>query len=463
MIIMCFARKRRRKMTMMITPPRHSFGSTAALPLRQALPLVKQHAPQRLERREEGFASRANVLRALEDYAIYQAVLNYQPGTGDSRVDELHRTVSQNRLSTEELFGNPKLLANTYQALADEMLREVAQTNPAKLSTEEKHLLQGKTMLVQGYQQLAQDLARKATTTSLSEGVRKGGLAPKPTFSGWAGFLTKVFSFIPMNSYNSKTKDERKLWANGIIHTGSLLAGGTAGFLTKSFIADEAALTTITVGTIMTLSRNIYGVEGVSEALLATLIGKLIGARIAGALIKAVPGIGEIANAATAAGFHEAVGWGFYNMYEYQIANSEKPHCPVSFKPLLVMTGLAMAFGMEEVLYEHAQEQLFELEKLDFLNHRSSEYIFRAGENVINGSPPGSNGDIFWYKDQSLRLSSAPENGKFQTIAELIRFVDEVKEQLEINAIELLPLPPQMKEVYQLVAKGYLNKNGYDS
>jgi uncharacterized protein (DUF697 family) len=167
---------------------------------------------------------------------------------------------------------------------------------------------------------------------------------------------------------HEQRKKERYHEAGTIINIGSVMAGGTAGFLTKTMIADEAALTAITIGTIMGISKNIYGVNGLTEAAASVLVGKFLGLRLATAALKVAPVVGEFANAGSAVALHQLCGNAFVNWYEHQIDKGEKPSMPQEFKFFVAAVGLADAFFGEG---HHGEAQFDEARYDEYLKHHA--------------------------------------------------------------------------------------------
>lgn len=97
--------------------------------------------------------------------------------------------------------------------------------------------------------------------------------------------------------------DRRIVIVNVIIHGFAIARAVTAATLSQTVIGDEAALTALTIAMIVGISRVYNRPWGVGNALafLGCFAGFYLGTRGAVFLIKWIPGIGNAANAATAA------------------------------------------------------------------------------------------------------------------------------------------------------------------
>ncbi len=109
-------------------------------------------------------------------------------------------------------------------------------------------------------------------------------------------------------------KDRRIVMVNVLIHGFAVAHAATAAALSQTLVGDEAALTTLTVSMIISISRVYNRPFGVGEglAVLGIFGGFYVGTRGAVFLVKWIPGIGNAANAITTAVVTEILGWATY-------------------------------------------------------------------------------------------------------------------------------------------------------
>lgn len=98
---------------------------------------------------------------------------------------------------------------------------------------------------------------------------------------------------------------------HGIIHTASVAASAVGGGLAQIPCSDNALITPIQLGMIVSLGRvfNIELSESAAKATLASVAGATLGRAISQVLIGWIPGIGNMVNASTAAAVTESIGW----------------------------------------------------------------------------------------------------------------------------------------------------------
>ena len=104
---------------------------------------------------------------------------------------------------------------------------------------------------------------------------------------------------------------------NAIIHSASLAAGGVGAGLAQLPGSDSAAIVPLQIGMIVSLGK-VFGIEMTWSAAQATVMSELstmMGRAVSQALIGWIPGLGNVTNAATAAGVTETLGWGIANEF----------------------------------------------------------------------------------------------------------------------------------------------------
>ena len=112
------------------------------------------------------------------------------------------------------------------------------------------------------------------------------------------------------NSKYSLSASEQKM-CHGIIHTASVSSGTVGAGLAQLPLADNAVITPIQVGMIVSLGK-VFDQEitkTVAKGLLTGFIANFVGRGVAQAAWGWVPGIGNASNAITAAAITESIGW----------------------------------------------------------------------------------------------------------------------------------------------------------
>lgn len=105
---------------------------------------------------------------------------------------------------------------------------------------------------------------------------------------------------------------------NAIIHTASAAAGAAGAGLAQIPGSDNAVITPIQLTMTISLGK-VFGIEledSAAKAALASAAAGMIGRTMSQVLVGWIPGIGNIINAATAAGLTEAIGWILANEFE---------------------------------------------------------------------------------------------------------------------------------------------------
>ncbi len=98
---------------------------------------------------------------------------------------------------------------------------------------------------------------------------------------------------------------------NKIIHGSTLAISGIAGGLAQIPGSDSAAIAPIQIGMIMALA-NIFGVnitKSSAGAILANQIAEQAGRMGVKIVLRFIPGVGNVANAAVSAAITETMGW----------------------------------------------------------------------------------------------------------------------------------------------------------
>lgn len=112
--------------------------------------------------------------------------------------------------------------------------------------------------------------------------------------------------FAGTESENKKRMRKNK-W---IIHGVATTAAGTAAALAQTPVGDEAALTGLTTGMAAALCLNYDNASlGAFAPIASQILGKLVGEAALKYVIKWVPGVGNVANAAITFSLHETTGW----------------------------------------------------------------------------------------------------------------------------------------------------------
>jgi len=98
---------------------------------------------------------------------------------------------------------------------------------------------------------------------------------------------------------------------HAIIHSVSVLCAGVGGGLAQVPGSDNAVIVPLQIGMIISLGA-VFGIElneSSAKATLSSATATMVGRGISQALIGWIPGIGNMINAATAAGVTETIGW----------------------------------------------------------------------------------------------------------------------------------------------------------
>lgn len=98
---------------------------------------------------------------------------------------------------------------------------------------------------------------------------------------------------------------------HGIIHTASAAAAATGAGLAQLPCSDNAVITPIQLAMTVALGR-VFGLElteSAAKAAMVSMAGTTVGRTLSQVLVGWLPGVGNVINAATAAGVTEALGW----------------------------------------------------------------------------------------------------------------------------------------------------------
>jgi uncharacterized protein (DUF697 family) len=302
-------------------------------------------------------AGKKDALAAIKDPEIFVEVFSAENKHPSPEIQKIRKSLHHNKITSGELFGEPQLLANFY--FANELALKEEFKNTLEKHGAENPKTKQTAIQLQIFKDASEMVAKSHPEVKLLklEELENKPQSGKPKFGSPLSLFTSLWGLvIPPQSWRSRTKQERLDAAMQMGTVGSGAAGLTAGLLTKTFIADEAALTAITVGTVMSISKNIYGLDGVKESSLAVIGGKLLGARIATKILHVVPLVGEWANASSASALHAGTAALFVHMYESQIANGEEPHLPKELEQVLDAVNFAQLLGLN--LSGNSQEEL---------------------------------------------------------------------------------------------------------
>ena len=108
--------------------------------------------------------------------------------------------------------------------------------------------------------------------------------------------------------------DPKKTMTAVLIHSFAVAHAATAALLAPTLVGDEAALTVLTIAMVIAVAK-LNGADwdtGSALAFLGVMAGTYLGTRGAVFLVKWIPGIGSIANAATTTVVTEILGWSTY-------------------------------------------------------------------------------------------------------------------------------------------------------
>ena len=98
---------------------------------------------------------------------------------------------------------------------------------------------------------------------------------------------------------------------HGIIHTASAAAAATGAGLAQLPCSDNAVITPIQLAMTVALGR-VFGLElteSAAKAAMVSMAGTTVGRTLSQVLVGWLPGVGNVINAATAAGVTETLGW----------------------------------------------------------------------------------------------------------------------------------------------------------
>ena len=107
---------------------------------------------------------------------------------------------------------------------------------------------------------------------------------------------------------------------NAIIHAASAAAGGAGAGLAQLPCSDNAVITPIQLGMIVSLG-GVFGISvtrSAAEAAASSAAGAAIGRTLSQVLLGWIPGVGNAINAGTAAAVTEAMGWRIANQFARQ-------------------------------------------------------------------------------------------------------------------------------------------------
>jgi uncharacterized protein (DUF697 family) len=98
---------------------------------------------------------------------------------------------------------------------------------------------------------------------------------------------------------------------HGIIHTASAAAAATGAGLAQLPCSDNAVITPIQLTMTIALGRvfDLELTESAAKAAMVSVAGASIGRTLSQVLVGWIPGLGNVINAATAAGITETMGW----------------------------------------------------------------------------------------------------------------------------------------------------------
>ena len=122
-------------------------------------------------------------------------------------------------------------------------------------------------------------------------------------------FLSKVKYRIP--------KNDRKKRVKAIIH-GTTIEATAVGLATAQVPGDRFIIGALQIEMIMDIASE-FGIimtKSAASALFQSAIAGVIGPEIANGILKYVPGLGNIANAAVSASITETIGWATYNHFD---------------------------------------------------------------------------------------------------------------------------------------------------
>lgn len=124
--------------------------------------------------------------------------------------------------------------------------------------------------------------------------------------------------------------DEQKIRCHAIIHAASSGAGTVGAGLAQIPVSDSALIIPIQISMVIALGT-VFGIQlssTMAESSIATAAATMTGRGISQILVGWIPVIGNIANAVTAAGITETLGWAvaadFENRTKRQLKGGKK-------------------------------------------------------------------------------------------------------------------------------------------
>lgn len=109
----------------------------------------------------------------------------------------------------------------------------------------------------------------------------------------------------------SYISSEQYAACHGVIHTASAAAAATGAGLAQLPCSDNAVITPIQLAMTVALGR-VFGLElteSAAKAAMVSMAGATVGRTLSQVLVGWLPGVGNVINAATAAGVTETLGW----------------------------------------------------------------------------------------------------------------------------------------------------------
>jgi uncharacterized protein (DUF697 family) len=117
--------------------------------------------------------------------------------------------------------------------------------------------------------------------------------------------------FLCQFKRRTKMTDKQRAQCHSIIHIASVAAAGVGVGLAQLPCSDSIAIIPIQITMVISLG-SVFGIRlnnSTAEATLATATATMVGRGISQILIGWIPVIGNVVNAATAAGISETLGW----------------------------------------------------------------------------------------------------------------------------------------------------------
>ena len=124
-----------------------------------------------------------------------------------------------------------------------------------------------------------------------------------------------------MSKNKAKIPEDKRKKCNAIIHSASVAAGGVGTGLAQIPLADNAAITPIQIGMIISLGEvfNQHITKAVATSILGGVTASFVGRGISQVLVGWIPGVGNAVNTLTAPGITEAIGWKV--AYDFSVNN----------------------------------------------------------------------------------------------------------------------------------------------